>query len=146
MAMNVTAVNWARVVLGGLVAGFVMNVGEAALHGGVLGADAQALFTRYQLDATPSPVPIASLILMTFVLGIASVWLYAAIRPRYGAGPRTAVVAGLAGWVIAPAWAGVDIGMGFAHLVPPRLAYLPIAWGLVEAPLGTLAGAWLYKE
>jgi hypothetical protein len=141
-----TAMNTTRVLLGGLVSGLVMNVGEAALHGGVLGADAQALFTRYQLDTTPSPVPIVSLILMTFVLGIASVWLYAAIRPRYGAGARTAIVAGLAVWLIAHVWAAVYLGMGFANLIPPKLAYLPAAWGLVEAPLGTLAGAWVYKE
>jgi hypothetical protein len=30
--------------------------------------------------------------------------------------------------------------------MPPKLAWLPVAWGLIEAPLGTLAGAWLYKE
>jgi hypothetical protein len=140
------AINMTRVILGGLVAGLVMNVGEAALHAGVLGADAQELFTRYQVAATPSPVPIMSLILMTFVLGIVSVWLYAAIRPRYGAGAGTAIVAGLAVWVSAHAWAAVYLGMGFANLIPPKLAYLPAAWGLIEAPLGTLAGAWLYKE
>ena len=27
-----------------------------------------------------------------------------------------------------------------------RLALLPVAWGLIEAPLGTLVGAWLYRE
>jgi hypothetical protein len=27
-----------------------------------------------------------------------------------------------------------------------KLALLPVAWGLIEAPLGTLVGAWLYKE
>lgn len=141
-----STVNGARVIGGGLLAGLVMNVGEAALHGGVLGPDAQALFTRYQLDTTPSPVPIVSLILMTFVLGIAAVWLYAAIRPRYGAGPRTAILAGVAVWVMAHLWSGVYLGMGFMGLIPPKLAYLPVAWGLGEGVLGTLAGAWLYKE
>jgi hypothetical protein len=83
---------------------------------------------------------------VTFVLGIASVWLYAAIRPRYGAGPKTAVCAGLAVWILAHLWSGVYLGAGFAGLVTPRLAFLPVAWGLFEAPLGTLAGAWLYRE
>jgi hypothetical protein len=83
---------------------------------------------------------------MTFVLGIVSVWLYAAIRPRYGAGPRTAVVAGLAVWVMAHLWSGIYLGMGFMGLITPRLAFLPIAWGLVEAPLGTVVGAWVYQE
>jgi hypothetical protein len=139
-------INWTRVLTGGLVAGLVMNIGEAALHGGMLGADAQQLFDRYQIQALASAVPIVSLIVMTFVLGIASVWLYAAIRPRYGAGAKTAIIAGLAVWVIAHVWSGVYLGMGFLGLIPAKLAYLPIAWGLVEAPLGTLAGAWLYRE
>jgi hypothetical protein len=43
-------------------------------------------------------------------------------------------------------WSGVYLGAGFAGLISPRLAWGPVAWGLVEAPLATLAGAWLYKE
>jgi hypothetical protein len=123
-----------------------MNASEAALHGGMLGEDARQLFARYQVPDLTSPAPMASLIAMTFVLGIVSVWLYAAIRPRYGAGPRTAVVAGLAVWVMAHLWSGIYLGMGFMGLITPRLAFLPIAWGLVEAPLGTVVGAWVYQE
>ena len=87
-----------------------------------------------------------ALVAMTFVLGVASVWLYAAIRPRFGPGATTALAAGLAVWVIAHLWSGVYLGAGFAGLITPRLAWLPVVWGLVEAPLGTLAGAWLYRE
>src|ERR1039458_5006683 len=32
--------------------------------------------------------------------GIALIWIYAAIRPRFGAGAKTAVCAGLAVWVV----------------------------------------------
>jgi hypothetical protein len=88
----------------------------------------------------------AALIGATFVIGVAAVWLYAAIRPRYGAGPRTAIVAGLAVWVLSHLWSGVYLGAGFTGVITPTLAWLPVAWGLVEAPLGTLAGAWLYRE
>ena len=42
-------INWTRVLLGGLVAGVVMNAGEAALHGGLLGAEGQALLAKYQV-------------------------------------------------------------------------------------------------
>ena len=139
-------INWTRVVLGGLLAGLVMNASEAALHGGALGADAATLFKSYGISDSPDPVYLVSLILMTFVLGIAAVWLYAAIRPRFGPGPRTAICAGLAVWVFAHVWSGVYLGCGFTGLITPKLAWLPVAWGLVEAPLGTLAGAWLYKE
>jgi hypothetical protein len=141
-----TSINWPRVLLGGLAAGVLMNASEAALHGGVLGADAQALFDRYSVSDLTDPVPMVSLIAMTFVLGLASVWLYAAIRPRYGAGPQTAIIAGVAVWVMAHLWSGIYLGMGFYGLITPKLAFLPIAWGLIEASLGTLVGAWLYRE
>lgn len=141
-----TGVRWSRVLAGGMLAGVVMNASEAALHAGLLGEDARQLLARFQVPEPASPVPVASLVAMTFVLGIASVWLYAAIRPRYGAGVRTAVIAGLAVWVMAHLWSGIYLGMGLSGLITPRLAFLPIAWGLVEAPLGTIAGAWVYRE
>ncbi len=139
-------INWGRVIGGGLLAGLVMNISEAALHGGLLGQDDIALFKSLNVPHEPQTWQIIALVGMTFVLGIASVWLYAAIRPRYGAGPKTAICAGLAVWVFAHLWAGVYLGAAYAGLFPPKLAWLPVAWGLVEAPLGTLAGAWLYKE
>ena len=141
-----TSINWGRVLLGGLLAGLVMNVSEAALHGGMLGAESLDLFRSHDISTTPQPLHMISLIGMTFVLGIASVWLYAAIRPRFGPGAGTAVCAGLAVWVIAHLWSGIYLWAGFAGLIPSKLALLPVAWGLVEAPLGTVAGAWLYKE
>jgi hypothetical protein len=143
-ANSMGRINWTRVVVGGLLAGLVMNVSEAALHGGALGADAEALFKSY--NVTPAPINLVALVVMTFVVGIAAVWLYAAIRPRFGPGPRTAICAGLAVWVFAHLWSGVYLGCGFPGLITPRLAWLPVVWGLVEAPLGTLAGAWLYRE
>jgi hypothetical protein len=139
-------INWKRVVGGGLAAGFVMNAGEAALHGGLLGQDAAAQFKQFGVPDTPAGWQLPALILITFVLGIASVWLYAAIRPRFGPGAKTALVAGLAVWVIAHLWSGVYLGAGFTGLISARLAFIPVFWGLVEAPLGTLVGAWIYKE
>jgi hypothetical protein len=82
---------------------------------------------------------------ITFVLGILAVWTYAAIRPRFGAGPSTAVCAGLAVWAMAYLYAGVYLHAGIM-IYPAKLTWLPVAWGLVELPVATLAGAWLYKE
>jgi hypothetical protein len=139
-------INVGRLVLGGLTAGLVMNAAEAALHGGVLGQDAAAQFKAFGVPDSPAGWQLPALIAMTFVLGLASVWLYAAIRPRYGPGPKTALLAGLAVWVLAHLWSGVYLGAGFTGLISARLAWIPVAWGLVEAPLGTLVGAWIYRE
>jgi hypothetical protein len=43
---------------------------------------------------------IAGFVINGFIASTARVWLYAAIRPRFGPGPATAIRAGLAGgWV-----------------------------------------------
>jgi hypothetical protein len=139
-------INWGRVILGGLLAGLVMNIGEAALHAGLLGQDYRALLEQRGVAAEGDPARLSLLVIMTFVLGVAAVWLYAAIRPRYGPGPQTAICAGLAVWLFAHLWSGVYLGVSFGDLIPAKLAWLPVVWGFFEAPIGTLAGAWVYKE
>ena len=45
----------------------------------------------------------AAQVLLFVVMGIGLIWLYAAIRPRYGPGPRTAAIAGFVMWLITSA-------------------------------------------
>lgn len=139
-------INYGRVLLGGLAAGLLMNVSEAALHGGLLGQATGDLYESLGAVAAPHPLNLAALVAMTFLLGVAAVWIYAAIRPRFGPGVKTALCAGLTVWVLAHLWSGVYLSAGFAGLITPKLAWTPVVWGLVEAPLATVAGAWLYKE
>jgi hypothetical protein len=79
-----------------------------------------------------------------FLLGIAAVWLYAAIRPRYGAGPKTAIRAGLVTWAVAVFLA--NLGNYPLGLFPTRLLVISSIVALVEIVVATLVGAWLYKE
>ena len=79
-----------------------------------------------------------------FLVGILAVWLYAAIRPSYGAGPKTAACAGAAVWGLGYLLASVTpLAL---HLFPRHLMAIGLAVGLVEVIAGTLAGAWLYRE
>ncbi len=141
-------INMARLLVGGLVAGLVMNVSEAVLHAGVLGADGAKLledWKRLGLEMDIRPSLLFWLVGITFVLGILAVWTYAAIRTRFGAGPKTAVRAGLAVWAMSYLYAAVYIDAGIV-VWPPKLTWLPVAWGLVEIPVATLLGAWVYRE
>jgi len=138
--------NIARVLIGGCLAGIVMNIGEAALHGAVLGREAEALYKGCNVPAPNPASTLPMLVSMTFIVGIVSVWLYAAISPRFGLGAKTAVLAGLVVWVLAHVWSGVYLGAGYSGLVTPGLAWIPVGWGLVEAVLGTLVGSLAYKE
>lgn len=62
---------------------------------------------------------IAVFLLYAFALGLVLVWLYAAIRPRFGAGPRTAIIAGVAVWFLAYVTGAVNFGA--IGLVPAGL-------------------------
>jgi len=137
-----------RVILGGLLAGLVMNVSEAFLHAVVLAKDGAKLLDDWRqrgLELDVGPSLLVWLIGVTFVLGLLAVWTYAAIRPRFGAGPKTALCAGLAVWAMSYLYAGVYLHAGIV-VVPPKLTWLPVAWGLVEIPAATLLGAWIYRE
>jgi hypothetical protein len=85
---------------------------------------------------------IAVWMILGFAMGIASVWLYAAIRPRYGAGAATAARAGVFVWFFASlVFTVVIVNMG---LFPFNA--LAVVWELAQAILATILGAWLYKE
>jgi len=80
---------------------------------------------------------------LNLVLGTVLVWLYAAIRPRYGPGPKTAAIVGFAMWLIMTA---ADVFFMSIGLLPVRALVAPIAVGLAAYIVATEAGAWLYKE
>src|SRR5882672_6395325 len=90
-------INLGKVVVGGLVAGLVLYVVDYVLHGIYLAADWAAAMTA----AGKSPNMDAGIpyyVTFDFITGILFVWVYASIRPRFGPGVKTAVIAGLTGW------------------------------------------------
>ena len=137
-------INIGRVILGGIVAGIVGDI-LGYLVDGVMLAPQWAAGMRALGRAEFSVSQNVAFNIIGLVYGILIVWLYAEIRPRYGAGPKTAVCAGLAVWV-----AGVllpNIGfMWAAGLFPASLTVMTTAAGIVELVLAALAGAALYKE
>ena len=136
-------INVGRVLLGGLLAGVVLNIGEFLLNEVVLGEAMKQDFSRLNI-APPGTPFITKAVTITFLLGIVIVYLYAAIRPRFGAGAKTAVCAGLIAWFFVYLYAGyIYEAMG---IVSPKPFVIGLVWGIVEYSLGAIAGAWLYKE
>jgi hypothetical protein len=80
---------------------------------------------------------------MTFVLGIVMVFVYAAMRPRFGAGVGTAVIAGVTVWIVAMFASFADVVLG---ILPVNLLVLTGCWTLVEMIVASIVGAWVYKE
>ena len=136
--------NYGRVILGGLVAGLVMNAGEFLLNGVILHKTMVEWASLHNFPAEPAPSFMVVAIGLTFVLGIVMVWLYALIRPRMGPGPKTAIVAALVLWFAIYFYVGIIYGI---LLVQPMNAIaIAAVFGLVEYIVAAIAGAWVYKE
>ena len=136
-------INARGVVVGGLVAGLVINVSEYILNEPVLGADMAAELTARNLPPIGGNA-IAGFVILGFVVGIVLVWLYAAIRPRFGAGPKTAAIAGVAVWFL-DYFCG-SVAFGELGIFSARLILIGLVWGLVELVVAGIAGARLYSE
>ena len=119
--------NWTRVFLGGLLAGVVLNIFYFACLG------------VYSQINQFSDIRIASF----FITGMTAIWLYSAIRPRYGAGPKTAIIAGIAFvviYVLLPDAVTMEIMYRTKEVVINGIIFLAM---YVPA---TLIGAYVYKE
>lgn len=136
-------INFGRVILGGLVAGLVLNVGEFVLNDFILGAQMKSFFAAHNF-AEPGVSFMIAAVGLTFVMGIVLVLVYACIRARCGPGPKTAICAALFGWFAAYCYSGVINGILFG--IPPATMAVVIVFGLVEYALAALAGSYLYKE
>jgi hypothetical protein len=132
--------NWTWVILGGLLAGVVINAGELVLHRVIFHEQWTAAFRALGKH----PAGWATFIPANFVVGLFTVWVYIRMRPRYGAGPRTAVQAGLTIWAIF--WVIPILALVPLELFPNWLLFWVIAGGVVNANLAALLGAWAYRE
>jgi peptidoglycan/LPS O-acetylase OafA/YrhL len=138
-----TRINYYRVVVGGLIAGAVINVIEFLVNGLWLKdrwAEAMRAINRApEMSAGQT----TALNLWGFLMGIAAVWLYSEMRDRYGPGWRSALCAASAVWVIgymASAIPGIAMGV-----FPAGLMIIGTLVGLIEVVLGTELGAWYYR-
>ena len=123
--------NMSGIIKGGLVAGLLINVSEFVLNMMVI------------------PVPegaggsIGFWVVYAFVMGLLTAYLYALIRPRCGAGPKTGACAGLLVWALhtlLPAGGMWNMGMA-----PDGLPLMLVWTGVELALAGVLAGM-LYSE
>jgi len=137
-------INIGRWVVGGLVCGVVINILGYLVDGMMLAA-------RWNQDLVRLGRPefgttqIVWFNVFGFVLGLLAVWMYAAIRPRFGAGMGTAVLAGVALWVATSLLPNASI-MWAPGIFNNHLTLYTTLGALVEIVLGTIAGAALYRE
>lgn len=136
-------INTGRVVLGGLLAGLVLIIGEVILNDVLLGAHMKEFLARHNF-AEPTSTFTVIAVGLTFLMGIVLVLGYACIRTRLGPGPKTAIIAGLFGWFGVYFYSTIINNVIFG--IPTSTIAMIVAFGLVEYVLAALAGAWVYKE
>jgi hypothetical protein len=136
-------INMQKVIVGGLIAGVVLNVIDTVLYGVILKDDMAAAMAA--LNKPPmSTAQIPWFVFLDFAFGVFLVWLYASMRPRFGAGPGTAIKTGVAAWVAAGLLP--TLFMWPSEIPPHNLAIISTIATLVSAPLASVIGAKFYTE
>ena len=140
-----SAVNTGKVLVGGLLAGLVYNAFDIVTGMVLMGDEFRANAQRLGLDpaAMESGSAMAVWIVIDFLLGLLVVWTYAAIRPRFGPGPKTAILSALVPYF---AITLIMFGMTQGGMVTMSIWTKMTAISLITMSVGAVLGAWAYHE
>jgi hypothetical protein len=137
-------INTTRLLIGALIAGVIYFILDGVIHGAILGPEHEAVIVNAGKQVENDPTAYGYFALFDFGKGLVAMLFYVMARARLGAGPVTAVWAGVFAW--------------FAVEVLPALAQMPfpfygkwffvkvMALELVPMIAGAVAGAWVYRE
>jgi hypothetical protein len=137
-------INVGRLILGGIVAGIVNDILGYGVDGWLL-AQGWANAMKALGHGQSSLNTFILLNLVGIVAGFVALWIYVAIRPRFGPGVKTAIYAGVASWVLGALLPDASF-MYATGLFPRHLTLYTTIGALVEISVATIIGAALYKE
>lgn len=140
------AINTSKVLVGGIAAGIVLNVIDWLTYTRVIvdRVTAEAELFKPGLGTTMMAGNAMTIYVITdLIIGILLVWTYAAIRPRFGPGPKTAVTAAILMWLIVATISSGYVAMG---MTSTGLFGTEIIIGLINLLLAAWVGAKLYTE
>lgn len=138
-------INFGRVITGGLAAGVVMNVLDYVINNILLKSvfDEVMVARNISIETMQQGSVIGQMVALNFAMAMLLVFTYAAIRPRFGAGVKTAVIASLIMAAATSILAGYFVAMGFFPWEVWQQASLASTGNFIVAGL---VGAALYKE
>jgi len=140
-----SAINMGRVVGAGLLAGVAFNVVDMGTQSLMMG-DMTAMVDRLQLDPALKDMTLANAapwMAVDFVVSILIVLNYAAMRPRFGPGPKTAL---MAGFMLYGAVTAVLYGFASMGVFTEAMFLKTSAAAAVGVACASLVGGWAYKE
>lgn len=138
-------INWGRLIVGSLIAAIIMFFTDGFIHETIAKADWKAVYEGLRA-VEPEPHGFSMVYFALFELGrgFTAMMFYVTMRSFFGAGPKTAVLAGIVGWIAFSV-------TGPAQFIP--LGFFSIAlWfkvgvlHLITSIIATIAGAALYKD
>lgn len=128
---------------GGVAAGALIWVLEGAASMLYMG-EMEAALAAHDLGMEMSAGTWAMTVTVSLLVGLTLVFFYAAARPRFGPGPRTAILVAVVLW--AGGYLVSLLGYAMMGLFPGSLL---VTWGVVglaEVVLASLLGGWIYRE
>ena len=138
-------INWTRLLVGTLIAAVIMFLSDGFLHERVFGTDWAAVYANLGI-AEPRHESAGIVYFVVFELGRAftAMFLYALMRSFFGAGPKTAVLAGVVGWLAFSVTGPAQfIPLGFYS----QALWVKVAAAqLITSMVATVAGAAVYRD
>jgi heme A synthase len=136
-------INKRRFVLCGLLAGFILNLGDTYLNGPMLADRWSETMQALNLEAISTPAMII-FFFMNFLLGMGLVWLYLIYSVKYGRGYRSVLYAATTVWICVWLWS--YIANMVMKIYPISIVLPSIIWGFFEVSLAAIAGSFTYDS
>ena len=137
-------INVKRLLVSGLVAGvliwLVEGAGAVFLYMEIL----ESRLAELGLSMEMSGFHMAIAVLVSLLVGYTLMFFYVGVRPRFGPGPRTAILVAVVFWL--GGYVVALLGYFLAGIYPNHLLIQWGAVGLVELIAATLLGGWIYRE
>jgi hypothetical protein len=140
---SVKGINVGRWIASGIAAGILLWLLEG-LASTLYIADMEAALEAHNLSMEMNASVVVISLAVSLIAGLILMFFYAAARPRFGPGPKTAVIVAIALWT--GGYLLSLLGYQMLGLFPTGLLVLWGLTGLVEMILAALAGGWIYRE
>ncbi len=140
------AINTQKVIVGGVAAGVAVGAVDYVLNGILLAEQNDAALSALSPDLAANMAGgafVAGIVVVALLMGIVVAWTYALLRPRYGAGVKTAVFAAAQLWCVITLMFGA---MTLTGLFTWSYFALGSVIAAVELLIATNVAGYLYAE
>ena len=141
-----TKINFARLIIGGLIATVILFISDGLLHEHVVRSYWENVYQDLGVHPPEMSHGLAVLYFLAFELGrgFLAIFIYALMRPFHGAGPKTAVLAAITSWLaFSVAGPAQLIPLGFYS---KHLWLFVAAAQLVTSVVANIIAAWIYRD